>query len=432
MSILLKPDPSPRRRSSYLAYSIRPFIMVAFVVIIITVVLASLFRSSHAIKVPGADNNHKFKVAVSHFPLADGARKDPYHPTEDRRVMVSLFMPIPKESCSSECSVDYMPPQTARIANEQFIVGGKRDIGVFETMTYDACCKSSSTIDASKTPVVVIEAHVDTSRLLYSTLARYVAAGGAAVVLIDHPGDTSIVEFPTAGKRALDVVYNSGTVPLSNFSPITSWNSTVIKALETRTSDINFVLSQLKSPSLLPSHFPTFNFSPSSTLKLDSIGIVGHGLGGSVATSFGVTPNTTTTPTLFSINLSGTPPLLSSSVHNAPLFFFGRQDYRRENDIHWPTTWSYLTGPATEFDLNDSAIFDVSDLPVIVELAQNEGGKKDVRGNGLSGYAPVQGRNAVTCFVETIVKPQFELDPAGTLMNDCIRYFEGVVPYPGV
>ena len=58
--------------------------------------------------------------------------------------------------------------------------------------------------------------------------------------------------------------------------------------------------------------------------------------------------------------------------------------------------------------------------------------KKDVKGKGLSGYAPVQGRNAVTCFVETIVKPNFGLDPAGTLMNDCIRYFEGVVPYPGV
>jgi hypothetical protein len=416
------------RHSPYLANTIRTLIMVAFLGVAVTVVLAVISRSSHAIQVPGADNNHRFKVAVSHFPLTDTARKDPYHPTEDRRVMVSLFMPIPRDSCSNECQTNYMPPQTARIANEQFIVGGKRDIGVFEDMTYNACCKSSSSIDASSIPVVVLEAHVDTSRLLYSTMARFIAANGAAVVMVDHPGDTSIVEFPSNGRRALDVVYNSGTVLLSNMSPLTEWNSTVSKAIDTRISDVKFVLSQISMGALIQRQFNTFNFSSSSGLRTSNYGIVGHGLGGSVATSLGVTDANT----LFSINLSGTPPLLSSPVRNNPLFFFGRQDFRRENDIHWPTTWSYLTGPATEFDLDDSAIFDVSDLPVIVELAQNEGGKKDTRGNGLSGYAPVQGTHAVTCFVETIVKPQFGLDAAGVLMNDCMRFFPGVVPYPGV
>ncbi|KAF5849447.1 hypothetical protein GGP41_006364 [Bipolaris sorokiniana] len=409
------------RRNQYLANTVRTFIMVAFLGFTITLVLAVISRGSHAVQIPGADNNHRFKVAVSHFPLTDTTRKDPYFSTEDRRVMVSLFMPIPRDSCSSECQNSYMPPQTARIANEQFIVGGQRDIGVFEDMTYNACCKSSASIDASKIPVVVLEPHVDTSRLLYSTMARFIAANGAAVVLVDHPGDASIVEFPNNGRRALDTVYNSGTVSLSNFSPLTAWNETVTKAIDTRISDVQFVLSQLNSAELLQRQFSSFTFSSTTGLRTTNYGIVGHGLGGSVATSLGLAPTT-----LFSINLQGTPPLLSSPVRNNPLFFFGRQDYRRENDIHWATTWSYLTGPATEFDLNDSAIFDVSDLPIIVELARNEGGKPATRGRGLSGGFPVQGTQAVTCFVETIVKAQFGLDSGGVLMNDW------VVPYPGV
>ncbi|EOA85121.1 hypothetical protein ACJQWK_06786 [Exserohilum turcicum] len=398
--------------------------MVAFLVSIIAIVLSVLPSSSHAILIPGADNNHGYKVAVSHSPLTDTSRKDPYRPTENRSVMVSLFMPVPKDSCSKECQVAYMPLQTARIANEQFIVGGQRDIGVFEDIQYSVCCKSSARIDASKIPVVVLEAHVDTSRLLYSTMARFITANGAAVVLVDHPGDTSIVEFPSS------TIYNSGTVALSNLSPLTAWNGTVSKALETRTLDIRFVLSQLASPSLLPTQFPSFTFS--SALNTTSHGILGHGLGGTVATSFGTSANASSSSTLVSINLSGTPPLLTHRINNPPLFFFGRQDFRRENDIHWPRTWRQLTGQSTEFDLNDSAIFDVSDVPVIVELARNEGGKKNVVARGLSAYAPVQGTHAVTCFVENIVKMKMRLAAQNRDLGDCVRMFEGVVPYPGV
>ncbi|KNG44477.1 hypothetical protein DDE82_000400 [Stemphylium lycopersici] len=391
------------------------------------IVLALGFSgSSNAIQIPGADDNHKYKVAVTHFPLTDTAHKDPYHPTEDRRVMVSLFMPIPKNSCSLECETTYMPPQTAKIANEQFVVGGKRDAGVFEEMSYKVCCRSTDKIDASKIPVVVLEPHVDTSRLLYSTMARFISANGAVVVMIDHPGDTSIVEFTSSRKRGLDTVYNSGTVPLSNMSPLTNWNSTVETAITTRKSDISFTLSQINTSAFLQRQFPSFSFT--SALNTNTYGIIGHGLGGSVATSLGTSSSAAT---VFSINLSGTPPLLASDVRNSPLFFFGREDFRRENDIHWPTTWSHLTGHATEFDLDDSAIFDVSDLPKIIELARNEGGKEGVAGKGLSGYAPVQGAQAITCFVENIVKMQFRLEGQGQDLSGCVRIFGGVVPYPG-
>jgi hypothetical protein len=398
--------------------------MISLVSLVLVILLA-IFSSSHAIMVPGADYLHSSKIAVAHFPLTDVVNKDPYQPGQDRRTMVSLFVPVAKESCSNECQNSYMSPETAGITNEQFIVGGTRDAGVFETMSYTVCCGSSAPIDASKIPVLVLEPHVDTSRLLYTNIARYISANGVAVVLIDHPGDASIVQFSASRTLALATVYNNGTVPLSNFSPLTAWNATVETAVNTRIADTQFALLQLNSVALLRRQFTTFRFS--SSLNTADYGIVGHGLGGSVATSLGLTD----TNARFSINLSGTPPLLNASITNPPLFFFGRQDFRRENDIHWPTTWSHLTGRATEFDLNDSSIFDVTDLPIIVELARNEGRNKDIQGRGLSGYAPETVSRAVTCFVENIIKEQFKLDSQFRVLGDCVKMFQGVVPYPG-
>jgi len=396
----------------------RPVVMLPFLgtigLILVITLTVLLPQNVHSIEIPGADNNHNYLVAVSHFPLTDSTKKDPYRPEQDRRIMVSLYMPVPRKQCSAMGTQEYMPPQTAKIANEQFIEGNERDAGVFETMTYSSCISSNSGGggDVSKVPVVVLEPHVDTSRLMYSTMARYIAANGAAVVVIDHPGDASIVHFTSSRTRDLEVVYNSGTVPLSNLSPLTQYNETVETAVETRISDIAFTLSQINSTSLLTRQFPSLHFTGS--LNTASYGIIGHGLGGTVATSLSLFPtllsstnstNSTNSPTTaFSINLSGTPPPLNSSTRNTPLFFFGRADFRREHDINWPTTWSHLTGPATEFDLDDSAIFDASDLPLIVELAWEEDGKEGVVGRGLSGNRPAEGARAVICFLENVVK----------------------------
>ncbi|CAE7030237.1 hypothetical protein HRS9139_04864 [Pyrenophora teres f. teres] len=410
--------------------------MVTFTVVALLGVFAVLFSNVHAISVPGADNRHDYKVAVTHFALTNTGVKDPYHPTEDRRVMASLFMPIPKDSCSKECTEPYMPPMTAAIANEQFIAGGKRNIGVFESMDYKVCCGSSATIDASNIPVVVLEPNVDTSRLLYSTMARFISANGVAVVLIDHPGDASIVQFPPSTSRVRRAtttdVYNSGTVPLSNFSPLTSWNSTITTALLVRQTDISFVLAHItSSPSFLPTHFPALAFS--TPLNTSSYGIIGHGLGGTLATSLSLS-NTSTTR--FSINLSGSAPPLTKPVANSPLWFFGRSPaFRREHDINWGRTWLHLAGRiATEFDAVDAGVFDMSDLPVIVELAQNEGGKgAAVVGRGISGGGnAVQVQHGVLCFVENVVKGALGREGQGVGVQDCVRMFAGVVPYPGV
>lgn len=393
--------------------------MVYFTSLLLVLFVTLFGRGEAALLLPSPDMvTHSYKVAVAHLPLTDVLHKDPYAPDKDRRIMASIFMPIPTALCAYECQVTYMPPGTARIANEQFL--SKAPDGVFEKIGYTACCSASDSIDASKYPVVVLEPNVDTSRLLYTNLARYMSANGVVVVLLDHPEDTSIVEFPRTTTTDPETVYNSGTITLSNFSPITEWNETVTRAIETRQQDIKYALERLQGIVPLQKQFPDITFT--APLNTSTYAIVGHGLGGSVATSLSFND----TRVRYSVNLAGTPPLLSTPS-KATIYFLGRSNYKRDDDIHWPATWTHLTGRVAEFDLDNSDIFDFSDLPIILELARNEGKMLGVEGKAVHG-SPVA-NHAIVYLVEAAIRKEDFGNPRA--LQDCVGVFGVVKPYPG-
>jgi pimeloyl-ACP methyl ester carboxylesterase len=368
---------------------------MATLALLLTVLLA-FFAQVHGILIPGPDDKHQWKAAVADFSLVDKSRKDPH-------------MPIPKSTCSSECPRPYMGDLTAKIANNQTL--GDFNMGVFEKMEYNVCCSVNAAIDASKIPVVVLEPHTDTSRLFYANLARYMTANNVAVVLIDHPHDSSVVEFPHSS-----AVLNGGATGLSNFSPLTEWNSTITKAIDIRVQDIHMALEQLKDPSILTRNFINFKFT--SGLDTSSYSVVGHGLGGAVATELSISDPRVR----LSINLSGSAPPLDHDI-KAPIYFLGRSDFRRENDINWPETWQHLTGPATEFDMGDSGIMDFTDLPVVIEAS----GIKDLKGFGLGSSGP-WANHAVKCFVEGIIFDKIHGNSGG--LSNCVRIFEDrLIPY---
>jgi hypothetical protein len=377
------------------------------------VALHAFFIQVDGILIPNPDSEHKYKSTVAEFSLVDKTHDDPWDKTKNRKIMVSLFMPVPVSDCTTECVHPYMGRETAKTTNNQFF--GDINKGVFERMDYLFCCNVREPIDASEIPVVVLEPHVDTSRLMYTNLARYMTANNVAVVLIDHPHDSAIVEFNNSPP-----VMNNGDTRLSNLSPLSVWNKTVTKATDIRTQDINLVLSHLRNRDRLARKFTDVHFT--SGLNTSSYSIVGHGLGGSVATKLSISDPRVR----FSINLSGTAPPLHHAI-NAPVYFIGRSDFRRENDINWPSTWSHLTGPATEFDLKDADIMDFTDLPAIVHLARNEGGKSHLTGFGLSNKGP-SGSDAVKCIVEAYIRDKLWGETGA--VSHCVRLFgDRLIPY---
>jgi hypothetical protein len=268
----------------------------------ICTLLFLIVNGSSAVIIPAPDaDSHAYKVAVAHFPLTDIAYRDPYVATQNRKLMASLFLPVSNTLCTQECESTYMPPTTARILSRQFFSNANTTI--FNTTTYSTCCRTSQLIDAAAYPLVVLEPQVRTSRLLYSTLARHITANGAAVILIDHPYDASIVEF--AYSRA---IYNNGSIDLSAFNPVQTWNGTVTQAVETRMRDVRFVLAQLGDVASLRRQFPEMEFE--SAFRVDGYAVVGHGLGGATATTLSVLDSRVR----FSINMAGSAPLLRHPV----------------------------------------------------------------------------------------------------------------------
>jgi hypothetical protein len=377
---------------------------------LLLVVLLAFFSQVHSILIPAPDSEHKFKSAVAEFLLVDNKRKDSHSIDDDRKIMVSLFMPIPVSDCTHECDHAYMGKVTAKIANNQTL--GDPNNGVFEKMKYTVCCGSSKPIDASNIPVVVLEPHTDTSRLLYANLARYMTANNVAVVLIDHPHDSSVVEFSDT-----DVVFNSGATGLSNFSPLTAWNSTVTNAIDIRIQDIFMALERVQDANLLTRYFGS-NFNFSSGLNISSYSIVGHGLGGTVATQLSISDHRVR----LSINLSGSAPPLDHNIASS-VYFIGRANFKRDDDINWPQTWKHLTGPSTEFDLADSEIMDFTDLPIVIDAT----GNSKLKGIGLGNSGPWD-NHAVKCFVEGILRDQLHGETGA--VSHCIQLFgDRMVPY---
>lgn len=353
------------------------------------IILVMLFEPIHAVIIPGPNDAHAYTSVVANFPLTNGLE-------------VSLFLPVKKADCSSEVTRLYMPASIVHASDKQFF--GNVSTGVFDKMEYKTCEGSSKMIDASKIPLVFVEPQVGTSRFLYSTLARFMAANGMAIAILDHP--------KTSSSAALDP-----------FHDLKKWNETVTQTVNAHIQDINIVLKELNDVSLLKRQFPSLNLN--STFDTQSYSILGHGIGGTTATTLGVLDPRVR----FSINLSGTPPLLDHPTYSAT-YFFGRSDFRRENDIHWPATWKNLAGRATEWDLENAGIFDFSDLPWIVDLARQDEKITIDNVKGLRDTLGPFGFHVNACYLEAYLKAELT-EPKYGYVGDCVRIFDQMKPYPG-
>jgi hypothetical protein len=156
--------------------------------------ISPLIKNAATIVIP-APKPHDRKNVVAHERswVVQTGRKDPYNPAEDRKLAISLFMPLSEKNCTAYCDDTYMPDKTAKASNSQFF--GNEGAGVFEGLGFQSCCAASIPIDTKGMRVMVLEPGLGTSRLMYNQLARQLSSLGMAVVTIDHPFEAPIVEF---------------------------------------------------------------------------------------------------------------------------------------------------------------------------------------------------------------------------------------------
>jgi hypothetical protein len=380
------------------------------------------------IPAPAPASSIPWKVAHSRSFLVDSSRNDPYNNSKNRKVAYSIFMPVFDKACSESTDNDYMPTLTAQASNLQFF--GNKSAGVFDLLHFESCSRNTDRYNPDHFPLLIFEPAVGTSRFVYNQLARQLSANGAHVVTIDHPYDAPIVEF--AGS---DPIQNNGSVNLDPFAVNKPVNHTETKkAIDTRIADVNSVIKELEKVGTLPRLFPDFTFADGNTkVPTQRLFMLGHGLGGSVATSMGFYDKRVE----WTINLSGSVPVITEDVFSYTIFF-GRDDYRSENDTAWQETKKHIAGPQVEWTYHRADQFDFSDLPLVAHLVNPD---KKPRGlgtpyEGMDPNDPTATFRALSCFLEGYFRdtliPGWFVDPrlpgeSHNAIQKCLSWVDGAM-----
>jgi hypothetical protein len=161
--------------------------------------IALFVSATQATLVPGPPG--PYQVSYGAHALTDESRWETFAPpgiSHKRRIMVSTFLPVDPEHCSSEL-VPYMPPRTV-VTYGEYANGYGLPVDLFEGYEFEFCSSSTTSVpDANTThkyPLVIFSPGLTASRLLYGAQARALASYGYAVITVDHPYDATVVEFP--------------------------------------------------------------------------------------------------------------------------------------------------------------------------------------------------------------------------------------------
>ncbi|KAN0121855.1 hypothetical protein V8E51_000181 [Hyaloscypha variabilis] len=141
--------------------------------------------------------------------MVDTSRPDPYNSSEKyRKLLTSVFTPVLKSKCSKLCHAQYMPPAVAAAYDEAYSPVGQ----IFARAQLSGICCDSFPGGTQELPLLIVSPGFGESRLQFSITAQYLASYGYEVILVDHPGDSSIVEFPD-GQVVTGFSSTEGTIP---------------------------------------------------------------------------------------------------------------------------------------------------------------------------------------------------------------------------
>lgn len=173
-----------------------------------------------------------YKVQWTNSELVDSSRKDPFNSTHTRRIMVSQFKPI--TNCKKTCTTPYMSPVMAAIQDAiitDFIGDIGWPAGIINGLEVKVCCEAEE--EKRKFPKILFGTGLNTTRMWFTSTAQNIAALGYEVIVMDHPYETDVVQFPDG-----EIVFG-GAVNTSNQEALQF-------GLDVRAEDAKFVLDHFK------------------------------------------------------------------------------------------------------------------------------------------------------------------------------------------
>lgn len=129
-------------------------------------------------------------------------------------------------------------------------INAKWPPGVLAKLELELCCEVRDwPTERRRFPTILFGPGLSTTRLRYSAVAQYLASLGYEIIVMDHPYETDVVQFPNG-----EIIYSN---PIS-----TDNETTMVFLLDVRTRDASFILD---------------------TLKVSKTVYIGHSFGGSAA-----------------------------------------------------------------------------------------------------------------------------------------------------
>jgi pimeloyl-ACP methyl ester carboxylesterase len=155
--------------------------------------------------------------------------------------MLSEFTPVPKCSCAATCRVPYMAPDVAAIEDDilaAYLAGTAWPADVLSSLEMQVCCAvANETAAAPEWPTVFFGSGLNTTRFLYSATAQHIASKGYRVLVLDHPYETDVVQFPDG-----EIIFGGRVSGSANDTALLELG------LDVRAQDVSFVLDTYRIP----------------------------------------------------------------------------------------------------------------------------------------------------------------------------------------
>lgn len=107
--------------------------------------------------------------------------------------------------------------------------------GLLSTLQLELCCETHPHAHRKKFPTILFGTGLNTTRLGYSATGQQLASLGYEVIIMDHPYETDVVQFPDG-----QIIFGGRIIPDFNNTASIEYGLTV------RTADVSFVMDTFK------------------------------------------------------------------------------------------------------------------------------------------------------------------------------------------
>jgi len=217
-----------------------------------------------------------YQVGRVTYYWTDGARLNPYAPVADTKQELAVWVWYPATVTASSHAARYLPAfWTTAIEHHQGFLLSRLLSRDLSRVRFHSWSDADVSPQEAVYPVVILRAGGGAMSSDYTSLAEDLASQGYVVVSMDAPYRTVITAFPDGRAAYRNTQSDFDSMPYAIGEKFAT------EVMRVWIEDLKFVLQQLQK---LNAKDPAGRFR--GRLDLETIGIVGHSLGGATAAQF--------------------------------------------------------------------------------------------------------------------------------------------------